>query len=78
MEIALTGGHWCGPDGGHRLNKWFEWVKANDATFTKVYDEVAGALKGWEDSGRWDTIHLAGYCPQLFVDCIASFLRGLF
>mmetsp|Transcript_56315 Transcript_56315/g.138215 ORF Transcript_56315/g.138215 Transcript_56315/m.138215 type:complete len:414 (+) Transcript_56315:178-1419(+) len=45
---------------GPRVHKWFEWIRKNDEHFAKIYDEVAGALDGWDAAKRWDTIHLAG------------------
>jgi len=45
---------------GANLSRWFNWVKVNDASFAKVYEEITGALKGWDENGRWDTIQGAG------------------
>eukprot|EP00565_Helicotheca_tamesis_P003046 CAMPEP_0185739556 /NCGR_PEP_ID=MMETSP1171-20130828/35686_1 /TAXON_ID=374046 /ORGANISM="Helicotheca tamensis, Strain CCMP826" /LENGTH=357 /DNA_ID=CAMNT_0028411159 /DNA_START=119 /DNA_END=1192 /DNA_ORIENTATION=+ len=42
------------------IGKWYDEVKMSDPDFAKVHDEVLGALKGWDEGGRWDTIFLAG------------------
>jgi len=45
---------------GANLSRWFEWVRANDDSFSKVYTEITSALKAWDEGGRWDTILGAG------------------
>jgi len=43
-----------------KLSNWFDAVKANDADFSKVHEEVNGGIQNWESNGRWDPIWLAG------------------
>lgn len=63
-----------------KIDKWFEDVKANDADFAKVYDEVQGGIKTWEDNGRWDKIWLAGERdeepPTIFDKIISGEIPG--
>ena len=37
------------------LARWWDACMA-DADFARVHGEVAGALEGWADGGRWDKI----------------------
>jgi len=59
-----------------KLSKWFDDVKANDADFMKVHDEVNGGIQNWDSNGRWDSIWLAGVRdeepPTLFDKIIAG------
>ena len=43
-----------------KINSWYSQLLAGDDVFNKVHDEVLGALQGWDEKGRWDTIPLAG------------------
>eukprot|EP00561_Arcocellulus_cornucervis_P000787 CAMPEP_0185813294 /NCGR_PEP_ID=MMETSP1322-20130828/11211_1 /TAXON_ID=265543 /ORGANISM="Minutocellus polymorphus, Strain RCC2270" /LENGTH=357 /DNA_ID=CAMNT_0028509947 /DNA_START=71 /DNA_END=1144 /DNA_ORIENTATION=+ len=43
-----------------KIKSWYSQLLAGDDVFNKVHDEVLGALQGWDEKGRWDTIPLAG------------------
>jgi glutathione S-transferase len=43
-----------------KLQAWFDNVREKDAVFGKVYEEIQGALDGWEAKGRWNNILGAG------------------
>ena len=43
-----------------KISSWYSQLLAGDDVFKKVHDEVLGALHGWDEKGRWDTIPLAG------------------
>jgi len=43
-----------------KLTKWYESMKAYEPAFSRVFDEISGALNGWEAKNRWDTILGAG------------------
>jgi len=43
-----------------KIEDWYQRMIDTDSAFKKVYDEISGALSGWSEKGRWDTIWLAG------------------
>ena len=43
-----------------KISSWYSQLLAGDDVFKTVHDEVLGALMGWDEKGRWDTIPLAG------------------
>jgi len=43
-----------------RIESWFHGLKNNDPAFRKVYDEMMGGIRKWDENGRWDNIWLAG------------------
>ena len=45
---------------GPTLSKWWEHMSTNDPVGVRVYGEIIGALDGWDEKGRWDTIAGAG------------------
>lgn len=47
-----------------KLDAWFQRLRTQDASFRAVYEEIQGALQGWEAKGRWDTILGAGLRDQ--------------
>lgn len=60
-----------------KLTKWFNELRTNDETFSKVYHEIIDTLvHTWEESNhRWDTIWLAGLrdtSPSTIFDKILS------
>lgn len=60
-----------------KLTKWFNELRTNDETFTKVYNEIMDTLvHSWEESNhRWDSIWLAGLrdtSPSTIFDKILS------
>lgn len=60
-----------------KISAWFETLRAEDADFAKVHDEIWDVLKdSWDANGRWDTIHLAGLRdeapPSFFEKLIAK------
>jgi diadenosine tetraphosphate (Ap4A) HIT family hydrolase/glutathione S-transferase len=60
-----------------KLTKWFNGLRTNDETFTKVYNEIMDTLvHTWEEGNhRWDSIWLAGIrdtSPSTIFDKILS------
>lgn len=45
---------------GPTLNRWWEHMSATDPVGVRVYGEIMGALDGWDEKGRWNTIAGAG------------------
>ena len=43
-----------------RMTQWFNLLKEQDATFTKIYDEIMDAFKAWEERERWSALLGAG------------------
>jgi len=43
-----------------KIGEWFDGVIAADEDFAKVYEEMMGGIRSWEQNKRWDTIHQAG------------------
>ena len=43
-----------------KIDAWFQRLKTQDPAFSQVYNEIQGALDGWDKKGRWDTILGAG------------------
>lgn len=43
-----------------KLEKYYNSVLAADSDFNKVYEELISGLQGWDASGHWDQIWLAG------------------
>mmetsp|Transcript_44535 Transcript_44535/g.128740 ORF Transcript_44535/g.128740 Transcript_44535/m.128740 type:complete len:388 (+) Transcript_44535:108-1271(+) len=43
-----------------KIESWFQNLRNTDSAFTRVYDEMMGAISKWDANGRWDSIHLAG------------------
>lgn len=58
-----------------KLAKYFQDVTDKDADFAKVRSEIEGALQGWDEKKRWDTILGAGWRdeePSTLFDRIIS------
>lgn len=43
-----------------KIDAWFQRLRTQDEAFAKVYQEIQGALDGWDEKGRFDTILGAG------------------
>lgn len=43
-----------------KIEAWFQRLRSMDMAFARVYDEIQGALNGWDAKGRWDGILGAG------------------
>ena len=47
-----------------KIEAWFQRLRNTDMVFARVYDEIQGALNGWDANGRWDSILGAGFRDQ--------------
>jgi diadenosine tetraphosphate (Ap4A) HIT family hydrolase/glutathione S-transferase len=60
-----------------KLTRWFDHLRINDSTFTKVYDEIMDTMvNSWENTNhRWDSIRGAGVrdtAPSTIFDLILN------
>lgn len=58
-----------------KIKAWFDRLRSQDMVFGKVYNEIQGALNGWDAKGRWDTILGAGLrdeAPETLFDKIVA------
>lgn len=45
---------------GPTVTRWWAHMSATDPVGVRVYGEIMGALDGWDENGRWDSIAGAG------------------
>lgn len=44
-----------------KLSRWFDAVSSQDLDFAKIKEEITGALRVWDENGRWEPLLGAGW-----------------